>query len=126
VIASGAVLRPRDTSTGRDRERGFRAALEAAGLGLPDTRVRRGPFSFEAGTQAVVELLAQRYPPTALFCANDVIALGVLNAAHRLGLSVRRDLTVIGFDDIAMAGWELFGLTTVRQDLAAPSSRAWS
>lgn len=115
----GAALGPRDTSTGRDREAGFRAALDAARLELPDSRVRRGPFSAAHGAEALAELLSQRYPPTALFCANDVIALGALNAAHRLGVAVPRELSVIGFDDIAMASWDLFGLTTVRQDLGA-------
>jgi LacI family transcriptional regulator len=120
----GAVFGPADTSTGREREKGFRAALASAGLTLPNARVRHGSFSFETGAQALSELLDQRYPPTAVFCANDVVAIGALNAAHRLGLSVPDDLTIIGFDDIPMAAWELFGLTTVRQDLASMADTA--
>jgi LacI family transcriptional regulator len=114
----GAILGPRDTSTGRDREAGFRAALDAAGLGLPDARLRRGPFAVATGAQALAELMDGRHPPTAIFCANDVIAIGALNAAHRLGVAVPDDLTIVGFDDIGMASWDLFALTTVRQDLA--------
>lgn len=120
----GAILGPADTSTGRDREAGFRSALDAASLTLPDARVRRGPFSVETGAQALAELLAQRHPPTAVFCANDVIAVGALNAAHRLGVAVPEDLTIVGFDDIAMAAWDLFALTTVRQDLATMADAA--
>lgn len=119
-----AAFGPRETSTGRDREAGFRAALAEAGLDLPDARVRRGPFTVEAGAQALAELVAARHPPTALFCANDVVAFGALNAAHRLGIAVPGDLTVIGFDDIAMAAWDLFALTTVRQDLATMADTA--
>jgi LacI family transcriptional regulator len=120
----GAIFGPEDTSTGRDRERGFRAALESARLTLPDSRVRRGSFTFHTGEQALPELLDQRHPPTAVFCANDVIAIGALNAAHRLGLSVPGDVTIIGFDDIPMAAWALFSLTTVRQDLARMADTA--
>jgi LacI family transcriptional regulator len=79
--------------------------------------MRRGPYTYETGHAATLELLASGDAPTALFCGNDVIALGALNACHRLGLRVPADLSVVGFDDIAMAGWDLIQLTTVRQDL---------
>jgi LacI family transcriptional regulator len=120
----GAIFGPEETSTGRDREAGYRSGLSDAGVELRDTRVRRGAFSFDVGAQGLAELVALRHPPTAVFCANDVIALGALNAAHRLGLVLPRDLTIVGFDDIAMAEWDLFGLTTVRQDLAAMADAA--
>jgi LacI family transcriptional regulator len=64
-----------------------------------------------------LELLGGVARPTALLCGNDVIALGALNACHRLGLRVPEDVSVVGFDDIAMADWDLYRLTTVRQDL---------
>jgi LacI family transcriptional regulator len=120
----GAILGPPETSTGRDRERGLRAGLHAAGLPLPDACVRHGAFAHATGDTAVRELLALAQPPTAVFCANDVIALGALNAAHALGVAIPRELTVVGFDDIAMAAWDVFGLTTVRQDLAAMARAA--
>jgi LacI family transcriptional regulator len=110
-----AVFGPAETSTGRDRERGVRAALRAAGVGLQAER--RGAYTYETGHAATLELLAGAERPTALFCGNDVIALGALNACHRLGLRVPGDVSVVGFDDIAMAGWDLIRLTTVRQDL---------
>jgi LacI family transcriptional regulator len=111
-----ALFGPQATSTGRDREAGFRAVLEEAGIPLPDARVRRGPFDFaygHAGTEALLRLR-----PTAIFCANDVIALGAFNALRAAGIRVPDDLTLIGFDDISMAAWEVFELTTVRQDIA--------
>ncbi|MBB4683431.1 LacI family DNA-binding transcriptional regulator [Amycolatopsis jiangsuensis] len=113
----GLLGGPADTTTGRDRELGFRVGLSEAGVGLPRERVRRGPFDYGTGYEGLLELAGQRPRPTAVFCGNDVIAIGAMNAARRLGLAVPGDLTVIGFDDLPMASWETFGLTTVRHDL---------
>jgi LacI family transcriptional regulator len=110
-----AIFGPPETSTGRDRERGVRAALDAAGV--PLAGMRRGTYTYETGHAGTIGLLEGDDRPTALFCGNDVIALGALNACHRLGLRVPHDVSVVGFDDIAMAGWDLYRLTTVRQDL---------
>ncbi|MFZ3561933.1 MULTISPECIES: LacI family DNA-binding transcriptional regulator [unclassified Streptomyces] len=106
-----------NTTTGRDRELGFRLALADAGIGLPDDRVVRGAFEYETGYAALPSLLDAAEPPTAVFCGNDVVAIGVLNAAIAAGVKVPDDLTVIGFDDLPMAAWEVFRLTTVRHDL---------
>jgi LacI family transcriptional regulator len=113
----GAIFGPRETSTGRDRERALRAALADGGASLDDARVRHGEFAYRTGYDAFGELMAAREPPTAVFCANDVIAIGALNAARTLGIDVPGDVTVVGFDDIAMAAWDVFRLSTVRQDL---------
>lgn len=113
----GAILGPADTSTSRARETGLRAGLAEHDVRLPDQSVRRGKFSFETGHRGLLELLDAGEPPTAVFCANDVVAIGALNAARARGVEVPRDLTVIGFDDIDMAAWEVFSLTTVRQDI---------
>lgn len=115
----GALLGPAETSTAREREAGFRAGLADAGVDLPAERVQRGPYSYEAGHQGLRALLAVGAPPTAVFCGNDVIALGALNAASAAGTDVPTRLSLIGFDDITMASWDAFQLTTVRQDLAA-------
>lgn len=120
----GAVLGPEDASTGRDREAGFRAALADRGIALTDERMRRGPFSTASGHDGLIALMGEAGPPTAVFCANDVVAAGALNAAHALGVAVPQRLTIVGFDDIAMAAWDVFRLTTVRQDLAAMSTAA--
>jgi LacI family transcriptional regulator len=111
----GAIFGPRETSTGRDRERALRAALADRCAAL--TAVRHGDFSYATGHAAFTELMAGRDRPTAVFCANDVIAIGALNAARTLGVEVPGDVTVFGFDDIAMAAWDVFRLSTVRQDL---------
>jgi LacI family transcriptional regulator len=113
----GALLGPADTSTSRERERGLRDVLAAGGRPLDEALVRRGPYAHRAGIEGLRSLWAAKRRPTAVFCANDVIAIGALNEAARLGVRVPGELTIVGFDDIAMAAWDVFELTTVRQDL---------
>jgi LacI family transcriptional regulator len=62
-----------------------------------------------------MELLERPDPPTAIFCANDVVSFGALDAARRLGVDVPGRVSIAGFDDIPMASWEAFSLTTVGQ-----------
>jgi LacI family transcriptional regulator len=124
--AVGAIFGPADTSTGRDREVGFRSGMAAAGIELAPVHVRRGPFAYATGHRALGQMLAAPRRPTAVFCANDVVAIGALNAARALGVAVPGELTVFGFDDIAMASWDVFALSTVRQDLAAMARTAAS
>jgi LacI family transcriptional regulator len=112
-----AIFGPSSTSTGRDREQGFRLALAEEAIALPAELTRHGPFEFETGDTAMTELLRLDPRPTAVFCGNDVIALGALNAAQRAGILVPADISVIGFDDIPMASWQAFQLTTVSHDL---------
>ena len=59
-----------------------------------------------------------------MFCANDVIAIGALNAARALQIAVPERLTIFGFDDIAMADWDIFRLSTIRQDLPVMAREA--
>ena len=113
----GAIFGPQNTSTGRDRERGVRAALEAAGIELPDARVRRGSFNYDVGHRAMEELVAAPDPPTVILCSNDSVAIGAYNAARGLGIRVPEDISLVGFDDLPMAAWETFDLTTVRQPM---------
>ncbi|MHB9757090.1 LacI family DNA-binding transcriptional regulator [Streptomyces sp. BYX5S] len=113
-----------NTTTGRERELGFRLALADAGIGLPEDRVVRGAFECGTGYAALPSLLAAAEPPTAVFCGNDVVAIGVLNAALAAGVKVPDDLTVVGFDDLPMAAWEVFRLTTVRHDLGELACQA--
>jgi DNA-binding LacI/PurR family transcriptional regulator len=98
---------------------GFRAALEDAGQ--PADLVRLGGHEREDACALAAELLALRDPPTAVFAASDVQALGVLEAAYAAGLSVPGDIAVIGFDDIELAA--AAGLTTVRQPLRQSGRR---
>jgi LacI family transcriptional regulator, galactose operon repressor len=97
------------------RLQGFRAALDGAGVALPSSYVKRGPFGRATAGRLARQLLSLRRRPTAIFAASDVQAFGVLDAAARAGLTVPDDLSVIGFDDIELAA--AIGLTTVRQPL---------
>jgi len=95
---------------------GYRQALIAAGLGYDRGLVLRGPHGAANAEALAARLLAMPDPPSAIFAASDIQAMGVLAAADRLGISVPGDLSVIGFDDIESAA--LLGLSTVRQPLA--------
>ena len=76
-----------------------------------------GGFSYAEGLAAAHRMLDGRVRPDAVFCENDVMALALIDAAKARGLRVPQDLSVIGFDDIPMAGWESYRLTTVRQPI---------
>lgn len=94
---------------------GFSSALEAAGCRLSADAVRLVPHSVEGARAAAHAALARAEPPTAIFAHDDVLACGVLKAAHELGLAVPGDVAIIGFDDSELA--EQLGLTSVRQPL---------
>jgi LacI family transcriptional regulator len=117
-----ALFGPSTTSTGRDREAGFRAGLAEAGIPLPDERCRRSAFDWAAGHAAALELLDSR--PTAMFCSNDILALGAFNALRGRGVRIPDDVSLIGFDDVLLASWEVFQLTTVSQDISGMVSTA--
>jgi len=119
-----AVLGPSNTSTAQHREQALRAALGEHGIVLDERLVRRVPYSSAAGEIAARELLesAGEPAPTLLFCGNDVVAYGALNAAHRLGLRVPDDLSVVGFDDLPEAAWPIIDLATVGFDIAGMAS----
>ncbi|HET8979745.1 MAG TPA: LacI family DNA-binding transcriptional regulator [Solirubrobacteraceae bacterium] len=97
------------------RRKGLRRGLQAAGVAPERALEVRGPHSRTEARRLAERLLTMPDPPTAVFAASDVQALGVLEAARALGRRVPDDLAVIGFDDIELA--ELLELTTVRQPL---------
>ncbi|MGW8850044.1 LacI family DNA-binding transcriptional regulator [Streptomyces xiamenensis] len=105
---------PRWAVTGY-RERGWRTALDLAGAPCPD--VHRGDWSPASGYHATRELLRDG-TLTALFAANDQMAIGAVHAIERSGRRVPEDVSVIGFDDIPEAAYLSVPLTTVRQDFA--------
>lgn len=109
----GALFGPSETSTGLERERGFTETLADAGISLDPRSVVRGDFTYEHGTAAVTRLIASDALPRALFCANDIIAVGAMNAARAAGLRVPEDLALVGFDDLAQSAWPIIDLTTI-------------
>lgn len=113
----GFIGGPIGPSTSGERERGFREAMADAGLQLDERLCRRGDFSHEDGRAAARHLLGLDRPPTAVFCVNDLTAMGAIDGARSLGRQVPDDIWVVGYDDIAMASWESYDLTTIRQPI---------
>jgi LacI family transcriptional regulator, galactose operon repressor len=103
------------------RRRGLRRALRRAGIAPQQQLERRGPHSREEAYAMASRLLRLKDPPTAVFAASDVQAMGVLEAVRNAGLRVPGDVAVIGFDDLDVAA--TLGLTTVRQPLRQTGAR---
>jgi DNA-binding LacI/PurR family transcriptional regulator len=95
------------------RMAGYRAAMSRHGLGEADQLVVHGDFTKPGGAKALARLAEGGQLPRAVFCANDMMALGAIEAAHGFGLSVPEDLAVAGFDDIDAASLVRPSLTTV-------------
>jgi LacI family transcriptional regulator len=107
-----------------ERERGFRAAVAHARLRSEDVSVEQGFFTFRSGLDAAEKLLALPQPPTAIFASNDDMGAAAISVAHRRGLRVPGDLTVVGFDDTAPATTVWPELTTIRQPVSAMGAAA--
>jgi LacI family transcriptional regulator len=122
----GAVFGPRNTSTALQRETALRDALDEQGLAIAAGATHRGPFDFATGYDGAKLLLARDLRPTVIVCGNDVVALGALNAAKDLGISVPGEVSMVGFDDLPVAAWPLVRLTTVAFDLDGMARRAAS
>jgi len=104
-----------ESSTNRDRETGFVDRLLERGASL-SYRESAGDYQYEPGYEVAKRLLMRDNPPDGIFCANDLIAMGALDAARtELGIKVPEELSIIGFDDIPMAAWPGYALTTVQQ-----------
>lgn len=105
-----------DTSSSRDRERGFRARLSELGAKLHARSV--GNYSHDGGVRAARELLAMDVRPDAVFCANDLMALATVDVARKeFVLNIPKELMVAGFDNSDAAGWAKYSLTSVDQNI---------
>jgi LacI family transcriptional regulator, galactose operon repressor len=113
-----AVTGPAGWQATEDRRRGYYAALAAAGIQLDADLEVEGDFELASGLKAGEELFDLRDPPTAVFAFNDLLAIGVIQAAHSRGLRVPADISVVGFDDLEFCAMVEPSLTTVRQPLA--------
>jgi LacI family transcriptional regulator len=107
------IAGPHALSSARQRVQGWRSGLQAAGLECDVTMVANGHFTAEGGHAAMRALQPLR--PTAVFASNDLMAIGAICAAAEAGLHVPRDLSIIGFDDIALAAYSNPPLTTIAQ-----------
>lgn len=101
---------------------GYQAALEEAGLEPEETLIQRNSFNEDSGFRAMQKLLGER--PTAIFAANDLMAMGAMMALRQAGLRVPEDVAVLGFDDISAAKLVYPALSSVAQNQQALGRRA--
>jgi DNA-binding LacI/PurR family transcriptional regulator len=104
------------TATNTMREMGFTDRLRERGYG--GLIREQGAYTYASGFAAMQRLLALDAPPDAVFCAADIMAMGAIDAARQAGLSVPADVSIMGFDDIPVASWPAYNLTTIRQPIA--------
>jgi DNA-binding LacI/PurR family transcriptional regulator len=109
------ISRPADYLSNLGRLEGYRQALDAAGIPFDPALVVPGTGRVGGGERVLPALLNLPDPPSAVFCYNDLTAIGLMRAARQAGLTVPRDLAVVGFDDIALASYVFPSLTTIAQ-----------
>lgn len=104
-------------TTAQLRDSGFRAGVAEAGLVLAEELVVDGAFTHAGGHAAMLTMMRSAEPPTAVFCVNDLSALGAMDATRTIGVRVPEDVWIAAYDDIDMASWEAFSLSTARQPI---------
>jgi DNA-binding LacI/PurR family transcriptional regulator len=98
------------------REKGFRQEMRTSGVAINEAFILRSQLeTLQAGFEAANVLLSQAHRPTAIVCYNDSLAIGVYSAIYQAGLRIPEDISITGFDDIAVAAYLHPPLTTVRQ-----------
>jgi LacI family repressor for deo operon, udp, cdd, tsx, nupC, and nupG len=109
------ITGPMESRLGRDRLAGFKAAMADADLQIEDRFLSIGAFDLDSGKRGMQSLLSLRDRPTAVFCANDEMAMGALRALYEAGMRVPDDCSIMGFDDIRFAEYAIPPLTTIAQ-----------
>ena len=120
----GVILGPEGSRDFSEREKGYRDSLAKAGIELQEDMVFRGSYDQESGREGCKYFMAKAQMPTALICASDSIAFGVIDFAKERGLECPRDFSVIGFDDGPWAMACSPKLTTIHQPLDALTENA--
>ncbi len=121
----GIILGPEQTMTTRKRLQGVRDVLQEREL-FDASLVHHGSFSIDSGYGTMQAILNKGDPPSAVFCANDLLAIGAIKALQESGLNVPQDISVIGIDDIMLSSLVNPALTTIRQptlDLGAMAAK---
>lgn len=114
----GILAVPDELPPGPRRLRGFRRAVEACGLHVPQEHILYGDFSIESGRRAARQLLECQELPTALVVMNDLMAIGLMLTLQSAGLRVPEDIAILGYDDIPEASIVRPALTTIAHDSA--------
>jgi LacI family transcriptional regulator len=117
---------PPHNGDARERLRGFRHAMRARGAAAARALEFPGDFTERSGYEAAMLIAAQKPRPTAIFAANDSMAIGALSALADLGVDVPRSMSLAGFDDIPIARYVAPPLTTIRVDIAELGRRAFA
>ncbi len=112
------ITKPLMTFSNKARREGFQAGLRDGGQSI--FAEATGPQGFNGGFRAAMELFSAKKLPDALFCFNDEMALGAIQAAAVMKLHVPNDVAIIGYDDIPMAAWPVFNLTTIHNAVDQP------
>ena len=122
----GLISGPEDSAVSVERTQGALERLKE--LDINSVTVVPGDYSYESGVDGLLDLKDRLGKlPDAIICANDVMAIGCLDAArHQLGVKVPDDLSVVGFDGVGPAQWESYNLTTVRQPVRRMTEAAVS
>ncbi len=110
------VTGPRGNVLTRARRTGMLAERQRLNLPVRDEWIIRGDFSLKSGYDAGEKILAMQDRPTAVFCASDQVAFGLISKLTEAGMRVPQDISVVGFDDIEQAEYSVPRLTTIRQD----------
>nr|WP_241254735.1 substrate-binding domain-containing protein [Brevibacillus sp. SYP-B805] len=105
-----------DPPCGLDRLGGYRKAMRAHGLSIPDGYVAEGDFTAKSGYEAMARIMQAAERPTAVFVATDLMAVGAMNYLHDQGIRVPEDISVMGFDNLEIASLTRPMLTTVHND----------
>lgn len=98
------------------RKEGYISAMEAANLPVQNEWIVNGSFEEKSAKDAALRLLADNKEITAVFCASDLMALGVMRAAKELGIPIPEELSIVGYDDILLASYTSPPLTTIAQN----------
>ncbi|RDS84512.1 LacI family DNA-binding transcriptional regulator [Dyella monticola] len=114
---------PNQTASTR-RFEGYQAALKEAGMAFDPALVQQGYFTYRSALPEVEKILTLRKPPSAIFASNDDMAAAAISVAHRRGLDVPRDLSIVGFDDTSAATTVWPELTTIRQPISTMADSA--
>lgn len=120
----GLVEGPQGFRSAAERREGWREAMAAHGLPSGPDLIAQGQYTFESGKAAGEQLLGSAQPPSAIFASNDVMAAGALHAVRARGLNVPDDISIVGFDDTAIATAIWPPLTTVRWPIRAMARSA--
>jgi DNA-binding LacI/PurR family transcriptional regulator len=121
----GFITGLEDSDVGKNRYEGYKSGLLKNGIELDHELVFRGNYTFGSGVSGAEYYLSLKQRPTAIICANDSMALGAISKLHQEGLEVPRDISVVGFDDINIAGQVTPPLTTVSVPVDTIAERAF-